>query len=165
MRILRIPYYYISVGMVRGMHAKLHAAIRVVHDIHNDIPNINNDNEIARTYLYHASFLRWAHDKVAQEMVARGFNHQSPLPEEYLKLRSRRISEILPPTDDEIAQEAIILLEMYRKPGRFGRIKLPHSYVELAEQFYGYTPSEASLQGVDSVSGHHRDNDAGWYSV
>jgi len=166
MRFLRIPYIYLSTKPLSFVHGKTHGVLKVIHDIHHNIPNPGHIDPSVRHFLYYADFVKWVHDKSADEIAKRGINHQSPLSEGIRNLRSRSLGYFLPPTDKEIADDVVYLLELW-KLGKFDQSgqKLPWSYVELANRIYGYNPDKAALPGIGDVSGHHYHSDAGWYQI
>ena len=165
MRVFRIPYVYIGTQQLKGMHYKLHAKLNIIRDIHLGIPNLFHDDKCVRHYQYYPSFLRWSHDKAVAELLARGEKHHSPLSDDICNLKSRSLDYFLPPTDMEIAEDVVYLVERW-KYGRYpGGQKLPWSYLQLAQNVYGYSPKESALEGIGELSGHHYHNDAGWYHV
>lgn len=167
MRYLRIPYYYLPTYLLLKHLNFSRIALNVIHDIHHDIPNKKWWIKSARAYMYYPIFLCWVHAKARRELRRRKTkpsvttlveNHD--LRPEILKLRTKPLSDFIPPKDDDLAADVVWLLDYkYTKEG----MNLPYSYLELARQYYGDEVDERSHQGIDYAQGSHRDADRGWY--
>ena len=159
---MRIPYRYLGDGQLWWMHRYTYIMLKTIHHIHNDIPHEWHRNPTARHYQYHPSFLVWVHGKSSAELQLRGSNTIDMKPE-FRALRSRSIEEFLPPSDIEIADDVVYLLDTWKDGWPDGGNRLPYSYLELAQQIYGYNANKASLEGVGEIPGPHRHSDDGWY--
>ena len=166
-RFYRIPYIYIPTAGIKYLYTHSGLTLRGIHSIHHDIPSELYTMPAVKHYMYHASFVLWVHDCAAAEMRKRGGKTLLRLAEGTRELKSLGLDYFLPPTDVEIADDVVSLLDTFGKPWASlnGCLKLPLSYLELAKEIHGYSPNERAQQGVDTISRHHRDNDAGWYSV
>ena len=162
MRYVRIPYcymtdFYVVMACVRSVWL-----LDIIYDVHHDIPNVKWHLPYVKAFMYHPSFLRWCHVKSAAECDARKINHPN-LKEKHINMLSRPLSEFVPPTDAEIAEDVVWLLQQWAAKPHKGGQKLPYSYVELAIQHYGYHPEPAAEARIAQSAGGHRDADRDWY--
>lgn len=163
MRLVRIPYYYLPTVQVTALRLSAIRLLHIVHDIHHSIPNPDWHYYQVKYYMYHPSFLRWVYAKSTTELKARGRQPKKLLEDRFMRLRSRNISEFIPPNDAEIAEDIVWLLEKWKYRYFPGGRSLPLSYVELVKDKYGYNPKQAACERIDEVSGYHRDADREWY--
>jgi hypothetical protein len=147
------------------MHRYTRIMLKTIHSIHNDIPHEWHRNPTARHYQYYPSFLIWVHDKSYAELQSRKLVNVHSIGDELRTLRSRSIASFLPPSDIEIADDVVYLLDTWKDGRPDGGNPIPYSYLELAQQIYGYNANKASLEGVGEIPGPHRDSDGGWYHI
>lgn len=164
MRLVRVPYFYLPNLHVVPLHASAYRLLLIIHDIHHGIPNKDWDYPQVKAFMYHPSFLRWVFLKARCEMLARKMNPKVLLPKRLIGLKSRSLSDFIPPTDTELAEDVVWLLLRWQTRLRPGGKKLPQSYVDLALNSYGDCVRKASHERVDENSGHHRDYDREWYN-
>ena len=162
MRMLRVPYIYLPHKHLFGLRVMSVKLLKIIHDVHHDIPNHEWFEPHVPVYMYHPSFLRWVYAKVTTELARRGYSVRK-LDDKLIQLKSRPLSEWLPPTEDEIAEDVAWLLQQWKHKLLPGGERLPRSYVELAERIYGHTPEQEACARVADSSGRHRDADFGWY--
>lgn len=139
--------------------------LNVIHDVHNGIPNQHWHLPYVKSFMYHPSFIRWVFVRAKAEEEKRGNKPKLFLRKEIIFLRSNPLSDFLPPTDADIAEDVVWLLDNWKLKVKTGGVKLPQSYVELARTFYGYIPEQASCERVEYLPGGHRDADRGWYDL
>jgi hypothetical protein len=139
--------------------------LAIIHDVHHDIPNKDWHHPQVKFYMYYPSFLRWVYVKSTEEMKRRDLKPKDLLQDKFIALRSRNISDFIPPNDAEIAEDVVWLLEKWKWKYFPGGTPLPISYIELVKELYGYNPKQESSKRVDQVSGHHRDADREWYHL
>ena len=163
MRYVRVPYYYLPDTQVRKIASLSHWLLGVVHDVHHDIPNEKWDNPYVKSFMYHPSFLRWCFVKSSKELRKRNLELSIELAPEVIQLRSRPLSEFIPPTDRDLADDVVWLLDSWTRTKNVGGELLPRSYVELAARYHDYTPQQAANQRVAWAAGGHRDSDRDWY--
>lgn len=158
-----MPYVYLPTTQVRMLRLSSLRLLAIIHDVHHDIPNVDWHFPQVKFYMYYPSYLRWVYAKSTTELAARGVKVRKLMEDRFMRLRSRNISDFIPPTDAEIAEDVVWLLEKWKWKYFPGGKSLPINYIELAKEVYGYTPKQAAYQRIDEVSGHHRDADRGWY--
>lgn len=163
MRLVRVPYIYLPSIQVRCLRLSALRLLAIIHDVHHSIPNVDWYHPQVKYYMYYPSYLRWVYAKSTTELLNRGNKPKRLMEDRFMRLKSRNISDFIPPTDAEIAEDVVWLLEKWKWQYFPGGIPLPINYVELAKEVYGYTPKQAAYQRIDEVSRHHRDADRGWY--
>ena len=163
MRLVRLPYYYLPDGHLNALYLSSYRLLHIIRDVHYNRPNVDWDYPQVKAFMYHPSFVRWVFAKSKIERLTRGIISHATLDDEIVKLRSRPLREFIPPSEQELAEDIVWLLEKWRRRYSPTGRHLPQSYIELTEKFYGYTPHEASLQRVEQFAGRHRDADSGWY--
>lgn len=166
MRIIRIPYWYLSDNDLRQLYSTANNYLKVIYSLHHHEPT-EYGQLLSRVkhFMYHPSFLIWVFDKGKQEMIDRGMKPQIVLSDGIRNLRSRRLSEFIPPDDAEIAEDVVCLLERWSIAIRPGGKKLPSSYVDLAKEHYDYNPDKACYQRIDQDTWHDHHSDSGWYRI
>ena len=166
MRIIRIPYIYLSDRQLKGINIYSFQSLKIIYDIHHDIPNMYHSQLMARAYQYYPGFLVWAHITASIELLKRKCHVWKDLPSKFYQLKTRDISAFLPPNDNEISKDVVFLLEQWKAPWyHHGGIKLPLSYIKLAQRLHGYSPEQSSLQRVDTIPGVDYNSDRGWYRI
>lgn len=136
--------------------------IEIIYRIHNDLPAKNWHIDPVSHFMYHPSFLRWVHAKSTTELKRRG-KQTRMLDSKFATLRSRPLSELVPPDDDGIADDVCWVMQHWEPELFDGGQKIPESYLDPVRKKYAYKPKEAALERIDFISGRHRDSDRGWY--
>ena len=166
-RLYRIPYCYLTDFEVKAIYITAETNLDVVYNIHNDIPDERHRLTFARAYQYHPSFLVWLFDKSHQEMKKRNLPPiRMDLHPRFRSLKSKPLSDFVPPTPEAIADDVVYSLEMYQLIPEYWKknfTPFPYSYIELAEKVHGYHPKEESHPRIGPVSGPSYHADAGWY--
>lgn len=163
MRFVRVPYVYLPDVQVRMLYSFSNMLLKVIHDVHHDIPNEKWRLPYVKAFMYHPSFIRWVFVKSKKEMIRRGVDAKISLSDAVIQLKSKPLAEFVPATEADLAQDVVWLLDNWKGYRSPGGSNLPWSYVELTKEHYGYTPQQAALERVDQVSGRHRDSDSDWY--
>ena len=163
MRLVRVPYYYLPDGHLTALYLSSYRLLHIVRDVHHNRPNKDWHHPQVKAFMYHPSFLRWVFTKAKSERLARGIISKAILDDEIIKLKSKPLLEFVPPTEQELAEDIVWLLEKWRRHYSPTGQLLPQSYIELAKALYGYTPHEAALKRIEPSTGRHRDADSGWY--
>lgn len=163
MRMVRLPYFYLPDGHVTALYASSYRLLCIINDVHHNRPNVDWDFPQVKPFMYHPAFLRWVFAKSKAERLRRGLPVYVILNDEIMNLKSRPLEEFVPPTEQELAEDVVWLLEKWRRHYSPTGQLLPQSYIELVELYYGYTPQQAAVQRIDTATGRHRDADSGWY--
>lgn len=164
MRLIRVPYIYLPTAQVTKLIIDSILFLGIISDVHNGISNSGWCRPEIKNYMYHSSFLRWVFLKASAELAKRGRPIRRKLDNRLLCLQSRKLSEFVPPTDAEIAEDVVWLLEQWKYRYLPGGRHLPFSYIELAQSFYDYSPQQAAYERIEQISGHSRDADREWYN-
>jgi len=165
MRFIRVPYIYLPTSQIASLYSYSYGLLKIIHDVHHEIPNDKWRLPYVKAFMYHASFVRWVFVKSKKELVKRGTEAKVELSEAIIRLKSKPLSEFVPPTDADIAEDIVWLLESWKTRYCQGGIHLPMSYVELAKNHYGYSPQGAANERIEHFSGSHRDADREWYHL
>lgn len=163
MRIVTIPYFYLPSRQLITIRLSCIRLLGIIHDIHHDIPNKDWNLKFLDVYLYHPSFLRWAYVKSRNELARRTNCKSSKLDLRFVKLRSRKLSDFVPPNDRDLAEDVVWLLKSWQKYYDKTGAKIPKNYIEVMQKHYDYEPKEEASKRIDELSGRHRDADRGWY--
>lgn len=169
MRYIRIPYRYLSDFDLESTYAYSGFLLRLIRDLHHDIPNEKMMKPAVRphveAYMYHASFIRWIFVRSYDEQIRRNRYLPFDIGEDIINLRSRSISDFLPPKDNDIADDVVYLFQQWSEYERYGGEPIPRSYLDLAKAFHGYDPPERTCERIDDLSGRHYKDDTGWYRI
>ncbi|MAE81344.1 MAG: hypothetical protein CMB80_01320 [Flammeovirgaceae bacterium] len=163
MRLVRVPFIYLPDNHVRALYLSSYRLIKIIHDVHHNIPNADWHHDQVKAFMYYPSFVRWVFDKSKFEFSKRGFRCKIILDDALRSLRSYPLSHFIPPTEQELAEDIVWLLYKWRTRYSPGGQKLPQSYSQLSEKYHGYSAEQAAIERVDQVPGRHRDADRGWY--
>lgn len=163
MRFVRIPYKYLPDGFLTWLRSKSFSLLIIISDIHNNRPNNKWRIPGVSDLLYHPSFLCWVHIKANQELRSRGKKVKLLLSEEMKSLRSKPLSDLIPPSDAEIAEDIVWFFESRAFHFKGGQ-KFPLFYLRLANKYYDYVPNEAAQARIDETAGYNCDIERRWYS-
>lgn len=167
-RFFRIPYKYITdillVNIIKRS-SSLTRNIRMLHDNRIDLSFNFNDRDI-KAYMACPAFLVLCRKLAVCELQKRklAFDFRVRWYEE--DCYTRPLSDWLPPTDKDMADDALWLLNKLQYSYSRQRTKIPQSYVTLIQKYYhGYTPPPAVNERIDTVSGTIYHADRHWYRV
>lgn len=164
MRFVRIPFYYLPNFHLKALIISSVRTLNIIHDIHNDIPNRHHYIDIIRFYQYHPSFIRWVHAKTFTELLKRGeCKKRTLLPEKIVKLKSKKLIDIVPPNEEAIAEDIAWCFQQWAPRFTPGGQPVPSSYLEIARRHYDIEITEANNKRIDEVSGVTIDSEQGWY--
>ena len=155
MRVWDLHPGYLSRQSLLGQHAEIHA----LHAVIDDQKKGYSTHPETRRWRDNPDLLKKVHDLTVLEMKLRGFNHNSPFPEnpfckeEYCG-KEGGVEEYLPLYVDRPAEQVLILREKYRQRQQEGRIPLPknifdfwahHKYSVMARGYNCYKEIQSLL--------------------
>ncbi len=126
MRVWDLHPGYLSRQSLLGQHAEIHA----VHAVIIDQKKGYSAHPETRRWREKPDLLKRVHDLTVLEMKLRGFNHNSPFPEnpfygEEFCGKEGAAEEYVPLYVDRPSEQVLILLEKYQQRQQEGRIPLP----------------------------------------
>lgn len=175
-RFLRVPYFYLTCLECSNIRFSAMKISDMIGRIHHGIPLSRYPDDVI-AYMNHISFVRWTFDKSHAEIIKRGIGHQRDgwFKERINKVRALKslgIEDFLPPTEENIAEDLIWLLEKYAErksaPDKVlsldvGGTPFPRSYLNLIKKFYKYDVPKDSLCRIDFNSTRSYESDIDWY--
>lgn len=155
MRVWDLHPGYLSRQSLLGQHAEIHA----VHAVINDQKKSYSTHPETRRWKEKPGLLKRVHDLTVFEMKLRGFNHNSPFPENFLDQgeafrKEGEVEESKPLYVDRPVEQVLILREKYLEREQEGRIPLPnnifdfwahHKYSIMARGYNCYKEIQALL--------------------
>lgn len=163
MRVWDIHPGYLSRQSLLGQHAEIHA----VHAVIIDQKKGYSAHPETRRWRDNLGLLKRVHDLTVLEMKLRGFNHNSPFPENYFYKeefyrQEEAVEEVnVPIYVDRPAEQVMILREKYLQRQQEGRIPLPknifkfwahHKYSVMARGYNCYKDIQLLLNENDQCS-------------
>src|SRR5688572_6457204 len=167
-RVSLLPLYYIPTNILRfHLHNCLQwlKAIRCIHERRPRILPLYYT--YYKKYLYHAELLKWTYMKGATVLKQRHQKFcQEPLWSSLQVLKSRPLSEVLPPSEKQLALETIGLFELLGEMPRADLNLLAVSYLSLAKKYYhGFEPQARATARIEYFCVVDFSVGEGWYYV
>jgi len=160
-----VPYIYLPTNQVAGIAAVCYRYLSIIKDIHNGVPNRDSTIKNVRPYIYHPSVLSFLLNKSINEYASRKRINKTRWKLSELKLRSRPISEMLPPKEEILVSHLISLFWRWKGKLLPGGKKIPKSYLDLIRKYdASYNPEGEACKRIDFLSESHYNDDRWWYN-